>query len=122
MAAWTPGPDRRGLAQEDRAVAVGHLQAGIEGRRDLDEWAQQLEPLVGHEQPLAAEVLHSAEPVDVGGEAFEAGEEALHVGARPQVQHLFLDAERSRPPVDLRLAPRHRRRQEDEEQPQTPGH
>ena len=99
-----PAPTGRRLAQEDRPVAVGDLEPRVERRRDVDEGLQQLEALVAREEPLAPEVLDGAQPVDVGGERLEAREQALHVLAGPEVEHLLLGAERPDLPVDPRLA------------------
>ena len=61
----------------------GDLEPGVEVGRDLDEGPKQIESLLAREAALAAEVLHRAKPVEVGGDRLEAGEEPSHVPTRP---------------------------------------
>ena len=93
------------LAEEDGAVSVGDLHAGVEGGGDVDQRLQQLEALAVREEPLAAEVLDGAQPVDAGGQPLETRHHAPHVLSRPEVEHLFLRAERAQLRVDALLDP-----------------
>ena len=71
---------------------------------------------------LAAEVLDRPEPVDVGRDGFEAGNQAPDLIARPQVEHLLLRAVAAESPVDLGLAPRDERCYEQQAEREAQAH
>ena len=116
------GAHRRGLGQEDRAIAVGDLQPGIQRGGDVDEGIEQGDVLVFCEDAPAAEVLHGAHPVEVRGQVLEAGEEPLDVFPGPEVEDLVLRPERAEALIHLPLGEGYPRRDQREEDPPQPKH
>src|SRR5262249_2539532 len=105
-----------GLAEEDRAVAVGDLEPRVEGSGDVDQRQEELEPAAAGEEPLAPEVLHGAQPVDVSDDVLEPGGHALDVGRGPEIRRAVLGPEAAEHAVDRPLGPDERGPEDEEEE------
>ena len=82
----TAGAARVRLGEENRAKPVGDAESRIERRRTIEERIEQMIFLRPSRQMVAAEMLHGANPVEIGRHRGVREREARHHRTRLQVE------------------------------------